>query len=297
VAVDEAASLSRTPVESLDAIEHVALESKADEERAAEALAAGGTVLLERGWEIIPVENLLAVGEGTLYAACESAERARLAAEVLERGVDGVVLEADALDDLRAVREMLHAGALGVELLPARVTAIKPSGMGHRVCVDTLSRLDRGAGLLTGNSSGFTFLVHGETESNPYVASRPFRVNAGAVHAYVSLPGDRTKYLEELGAGDEVLVVGHDGATRPAVVGRSKVEQRPMLLIEAEVLSDSGRAQGTVFLQNAETIRLVRPGGEPVSVVSLKPGDEVLVRVDQAGRHFGRRVAEDIEEK
>jgi 3-dehydroquinate synthase II len=38
--------------------------------------------------------------------------------------------------------------------------------------------------MLVGNSSAFTFLVNAETESNPYVAPRPFRINAGAVHAY-----------------------------------------------------------------------------------------------------------------
>ena len=52
-----------------------------------------------------------------------------------------------------------------------------------------------------------------------------------------------------------------------------------------------------MFLQNAETIRLVRPDGSPVSVVELKPGDEVLCHVDQAGRHFGMRIAEAIQEQ
>ena len=51
-----------------------------------------------------------------------------------------------------------------------------------------------------------------------------------------------------------------------------------------------------MFLQNAETIRVVRPDGPPVSVVSLAEGDEILVRTDQAGRHFGMRITEDIKE-
>ena len=57
-----------------------------------------------------------------------------------------------------------------------------------------------------------------------------------------------------------------------------------------------GAVSGTVFLQNAETIRLVRPDGKPVSVVELKPGDAVLCRVDVAGRHFGMRITENIQE-
>jgi 3-dehydroquinate synthase II len=147
--------------------------------------------------------------------------------------------------------------------------------------------------MLCGNSSSFAFLVNAETESNPYVAARPFRINAGAVHAYAQLPEDRTAYLEELAAGSEVLVVGHDGSTRVATVGRVKVEVRPMLLIEAEAADGS---RGAIFLQNAETIRLVKPGGEPVSVVGVNEGDEVLVKTDAAGRHFGMRIREDIKE-
>jgi 3-dehydroquinate synthase class II len=53
---------------------------------------------------------------------------------------------------------------------------------------------------------------------------------------------------------------------------------------------------GSVFLQNAETIRLVRPDGRPVSVVDLKVGDTVLCRTDAAGRHFGLRINEEIQE-
>jgi len=48
-------------------------------------------------------------------------------------------------------------------------------------------------------SRGLVF-VHAETAESPYVASRPFRVNAGAVHAYVRTPDGGTKYLSELQA-------------------------------------------------------------------------------------------------
>ena len=150
--------------------------------------------------------------------------------------------------------------------------------------------------MLVGNSSAFTFLVHAETERNEYVAARPFRVNAGAVHAYVRLPGDKTTYLGEFRAGQEVLIVGADGQTYVATLGRVKIEVRPMLLIEAQVETEDGMKTGAVFLQNAETIRLTSPEGEPMSVVTLKPGDTVLCRLDEAGRHFGMRIREDIRE-
>ena len=49
-----------------------------------------------------------------------------------------------------------------------------------------------------------------------------------------------------------------------------------MLMITAQMETPEGTRTGSVFLQNAETIRLVRPDGTPVSVVALRPGDEVI---------------------
>jgi 3-dehydroquinate synthase II len=49
--------------------------------------------------------------------------------------------------------------------------------------------------------------------------------------------------------------------------------------------------------QNAETIRLVDVDGEAISVIKLKPGDEVLGHVEDAGRHFGHKIKETITEK
>jgi len=50
-------------------------------------------------------------------------------------------------------------------------------------------------------------------------------------------------------------------------------------------------------VQNAETIRLVTPQGRPISVVDLEPGSEVLVALEESGRHFGVKVDETIDEK
>lgn len=59
--------------------------------------------------------------------------------------------------------------------------------------------------------------------TSAYIGSRPFRVNAGPVHAYLQAPDERTSYLSELKTGSPVLVVGANGKTRSAVVGRCKV--------------------------------------------------------------------------
>jgi 3-dehydroquinate synthase II len=63
------------------------------------------------------------------------------------------------------------------------------------------------------------------------------------------------------------------------------------------VAAEADSREITTILQNAETIRLTRPDGEAVSIVSLKSGDEVLVALEEAGRHFGHKVRETILEK
>jgi 3-dehydroquinate synthase II len=113
------------------------------------------------------------------------------------------------------------------------------------------------------------------------------------VHAYTRVPGGKTRYLSELCAGDPVQIVDHEGNTTTAVVGRLKIEKRPLMLITAAV---NGRVL-TTLVQNAETIRLTRSDGEPVSVVHLAPGDRVLVAIEQGGRHFGYAIQETITEK
>lgn len=293
--VDQVAGLSRCPVWAAEDVTTMALNVKANEEAVLERLHKGERVVLARGWEVIPVENLLAQSDSVLAEAA-TLDEARLAAGILERGVAGIIVSREAVADLKTIVAQCKMAQGREELLPGVITRVESVGLGHRVCADTLSILRKGQGMLVGNSSAFTFLVHAETERNEYVAARPFRVNAGAVHAYVRLPGDKTTYLGEFKAGQEVLIVDANGETSLATLGRVKIEVRPMLLIEAQVKTEDGVKTGAVFLQNAETIRLTTPGGEPVSVVGLKPGDTVLCRLDEAGRHFGMRISEDIRE-
>ncbi|MDR1686199.1 MAG: 3-dehydroquinate synthase II family protein [Desulfovibrio sp.] len=293
-----ASSLARCIVLDAGALEETELLSRDDEERAAACLDRGQTVLLRNSRLIIPVENLLARGQaagkkGLLAVEVITPEAAATAAGILEKGADSLVVPGAGLDRLQEIIAVIRQTDGVLSLAEAVITEIRNAGMGHRVCVDTLSVFRSGQGMLTGNSAAFTFLVNAETEASEYVASRPFRVNAGAVHAYALAPGDATAYLQELRAGSEVLTVDHAGNTGRAVVGRVKVERRPMLYVGAKV----GDREGGIFLQNAETIRLVRPGGQTVSVVDLAPGDTVLCRLDDAGRHFGMRIKEDIREE
>lgn len=75
-----------------------------------------------------------------------------------------------------------------------------------------------------------------------YINSRPFRINAGPVHAYAQAPGGRTAYLSELRSGASVLIADASGLTRTGVVGRVKIEARPLVLVEAQVIERSWAA-------------------------------------------------------
>ncbi|WP_456392455.1 3-dehydroquinate synthase II [Persephonella sp.] len=271
----------------------VVIKNKKDEERAAQLAKSGKKVIVKTtDWTIIPLENLIAQSDN-IYAVVKNHDEASIAVGILEKGVKGVVLETEDLSEIKRVAGVIKETTEKLELVKAKVTAVIPVGMGDRVAVDTTSLFKRGEGMLVGNSSAGMILVHAETEESPYVASRPFRVNAGAVHMYTRVPGGKTVYLCELEAGKEVMAYDIDGNGRAVVVGRAKIERRPMLLVEAEY---EGKKLSAV-LQNAETIRLVRGDGSLVSVVDLKEGDEILGYVEEAGRHFGMKVEETILEK
>ena len=49
------------------------------------------------------------------------------------------------------------------------------------------------------------------------------------VHAYTACPNDETAYLAELKSGKEVLVVNAQGQQKTALVGRVKIETRPLV--------------------------------------------------------------------
>jgi len=262
-------------------------------ENAAAAIKDKKFVIVETSdWTVIPLENLVAQSD-RIIAKVKNEKEADLALTVLERGTAGILLATQDVSVVKAVAKKMKAGAGQVNLVPFTVTAIIPVGMGDRVCVDTCSMLEDGQGMLMGNTSSSMLLVHAETLENPYVAPRPFRVNAGAVHAYILLPDGKTAYLSDLAIGGKVLVADEKGHARTAVIGRTKIERRPLLLVEAE----SGTTKTSLILQNAETIRLVGEDGGAISVVHLKAGDRVMGCILEGGRHFGIAVKETIIEK
>jgi 3-dehydroquinate synthase II len=268
------------------------VREKSDEEEIV-SLSLSKTVVVKGGdWTIIPLENLLSKTDH-LFVEIDNLQGGRTALGILEKGVEGVVINNPDPDAVRHILLMLKEGTEALELLKARVKCIEPLGLGDRVCVDTCSSMVSGEGMLVGNSSQALFLVHAENVENPFVNPRPFRVNAGPVHAYIRMADGQTKYLSEIRTGDRVLIVNFEGKSYPAVVGRAKVERRPLILVEAEERSQPI----SVILQNAETIRLVQPDGKAVSLMDLEEGSEVLVCTEKGGRHFGAQIDETILER
>ena len=257
-------------------------------------------IVIGKDWKIIPLENIIAElqhKDAKVIAGVQSAEEAMTAFETLEYGADGVLLDTDDISEIKRAVELRDASEMGkTPLSSARITKVEEREMGDRVCVDTCSLMTLGEGMLVGSQSFALFLVHSESEESPYVAARPFRVNAGPVYAYV-LVGEKTRYLSELTSGDDVLIVNAEGGTRKAIVGRVKIEKRPLMLVEAEVeVEGEEKRKCSIILQNAETIKLMGKT-KPISVVDLKEGDEVLVYVTETARHFGIAVEEMVIEK
>ena len=254
-------------------------------------------ILVGTDWTIIPLENIIAdlqKFDVEIIAAVRDVDGARVALETLEHGTDGIIFEANDFNNIKKIAQnVLESSNANYELKLATVTNVKSLGTGDRVCVDTTDMMSPGEGMLVGSYSKSLFLIHSESLESEYVASRPFRVNAGPVQAYVMVPGNKTRYLSELVAGDEVLIVNTKGETRTAYVGRSKIERRPLLLIEAEY---EGKTIRTI-LQNAETIRIVDANDEPLSVADVKPGDKVKVYIETNARHFGIAIDETIIEQ
>ena len=268
------------------------IKSAEDEDKIVEASSTKKVIVRTKDWKIIPLENLVARAKN-IFVEVKDIDEAKTAFGILEKGVDGIVIvEKDPIK----VKEIINGIKAEKDMLPLvefEVQSVTPLGMGDRVCVDTCTNMKPGEGMLVGNSSQALFLVHSESIENPYVEPMPFRVNAGPVHAYIMVPGGKTKYLAELKSGHTVTCVNWKGESFPVIVGRVKVEKRPLLLIEAQ----GPLGPVSIILQNAETIRLVGREGEALSVVKLKKGDKVLGYVEEAGRHFGHKIKETIIEK
>ena len=288
---------------------HVHIASEEDQHK---ALAYVGLVdwivMTFEDWSMIPVENLVAAAQGSptkIAAVVNSTRSVAGAAYALDTGVDAVAVPPtddllDAAEAMRASRLERDEEQAAPEATQARstmgtstVTEVTSFGLGDRVCVDLTGLLASGEGMLVGSTAAHMALIHGETVPSAFVPTRPFRVNAGAVHQYALLPNGSTCYLSELAPGDEVLITDAEGNTRPLHVGRLKVERRPLISV---LFSNQKGQEGRVILQNAETVRVVDARGTPVSVTALETGMHLTSRSDASGRHVGQPIESEVTE-
>jgi len=274
-------------------IKIVRINSKKDEEKVVLEQGKISVIIENKDWTIIPLENLISK-TSNLIQEVTSLNQAKTALTTLEKGADGIILKTDSLQDIKDIANIINKmSEEKFKLVEAVIESIEPLGMGDRVCVDTSSMLNPGQGMLVGDSSSAMFLVYNENVKSPYCDARPFRVNAGGVHAYCQLPSNKTCYLSEIKSGSKILVVNPQGDSEEVIVGRAKIEKRPMLLVRALYKNK----EISLVMQNAETIRLTSLSGKPISITKLKKDDKILAYLQEAGRHFGVKVKESIKEK
>jgi 3-dehydroquinate synthase II len=103
-----------------------------------------------------------------------------------------------------------------------------------------------------------------------------------------------TKYLSELKAGDEILIISSSGDCKTATVGRLKIERRPMLLFSLKNTNDK---EAQIFTQQAETVRLVSTEKENIAVTDLTIGQYILGWSDPDARHIGVAVPSEVVER
>ncbi|MHA1889466.1 MAG: 3-dehydroquinate synthase II [Promethearchaeota archaeon] len=283
---------------------HINVTNKEDERKVVQYSEAGaGMVIIKASdWKVIPVENLIAdlsKMHTLLIAEIKNLREAELFLETLEKGVDGILVKIEVktkedIDvDFDKWKKLLKE-SFNLKMETLEIVEIEEIGSGERACVDTISLLHPGEGLLVGNQARGFFLVHGEIADTEFVNARPFRVNAGAIHSYILGPDNKTNYLSELKSGSKIMIVDWTGKTRVTRVGRVKIETRPMLLIRARKEANEISA----IIQNAETICLVDEFGKQVSVAKLEVGNKIVGYLSgSSGRHFGRDITESIIEK
>lgn len=161
-------------------------------------------------------------------------------------------------------------------------------GEGSRVEVDLVDILKETEGILVGDSAkGFICVLAETRETNTY-PPRPFRVNAGAIHQYIYVGNNETKYLSELKAGDSVVVT--DGTNERTVkVGRVKIEKRKFerIVLESGVSATLQVADSVFILGEGKAEHFCNISNESIGYCEMT----------DVARHKGKVIDETIIEK
>ncbi|CAL9374951.1 3-amino-4-hydroxybenzoic acid synthase [Streptomyces sp. enrichment culture] len=245
----------------------------------------------------IPLEIVLAAAagaDGSVITQVADVEEAEIVFGVLEHGSDGVMLAPRTVGEATELKAAAVSKAADLDLVELEVTGIRRVGMGERACVDTCTNFRLDEGILVGSHSTGMILCCSETHPLPYMPTRPFRVNAGALHSYTLSADGRTNYLSELRSGGRVLAVDAQGKSRVVTVGRVKIETRPLLAIDA--VAPSG-VKVNLIVQDDWHVRVLGPGGTVLNVTELTEGTKVLGCLPVEQRHVGYPIDEFCIEK
>ncbi len=240
----------------------------------------------------IPLEIVIAAAAGSagnVVTTAQDVVEAKIIFGVLEHGSDGVLMAATNVGDATELREAANESTDELDLVELEVTKTEHIGMGERACIDTCTYFKKDEGILVGSHSKGMVLCVSETHPLPYMPTRPFRVNAGAIMSYTLGAGERTNYLSELQAGSKVLAVDIKGKTRAATVGRVKIESRPLISVDATAPDGTSV---NLILQDDWHVRVLGPGGVVHNSTELKAGDKVLGYLPKADRHVGYPISE-----
>lgn len=285
----------------------------ANEDDQNEAISLAGSVswvLLEfENWAMIPIENIISAfsNSGTKIAALiRTIPEAQGAGFALELGVDALVTPADKelieackvvksirLENSDSTEEHYTTDYSNLETSLSTIISATPIGTGDRACIDLTSLLNKGEGMFVGASSQSMCLIHGETISSQYVPIRPFRINAGSVNMYVLMANGETKYISEIKSGDEILIAQEGGVTRTAIVGRIKIEHRPLILLRWQNRNGNNHH---ATIQQAETVRIVAKSGDCISVTNIEDKTQIVTYENNSTRHIGKKVSSSVTE-
>jgi len=268
--------------------------------RALEMVGLAEWLVLEAE-RLVPNEALLTASsrQGTRIAVVVCSEQHLKDLESILERIDALAVSMELWDNAVQARSALASKAnapmldtvRGGLLLPAteelkaaEVESVRLiEGGGDRVYLDFIQMLTEGEGCLVGSTAQALCFVHAQTAPTGNQPARPFRINAGLVHACVALPDGRTKYLSDVVAGDQVLVMDVASlTTRGVTIGRCHVERCPVMCIDLRCQGNSFN----IFAEHSDVVRLhVRRAthGEedatlsPLPVTKVYKGDHVFV--------------------
>lgn len=175
-----------------------------------------------------------------------------------------------------------------MEMLFSKIKERMDMGEGTRVEIDLVDMLSEDEGILVGDSAkGFICVLAETRETNTY-PPRPFRINAGAIHQYIYIGNNETRYLSELKAGDSVIVTNGTNE-RPVKIGRVKIEKRKF----ERIILESGVS---ATLQVADSV-FILGDGKAEHFCSISNATIAYCGMSDVARHKGKVIEETIVEK